>query len=312
MTAMDTSEKTRQVESAYRRACRLDVEAYKPGNVSLFAAGHGMRGEDFLESAEVSAPAMGDPRQALGERIFRALTATRSAVDCNTNLGIVLLAAPLVQGLLNEAGSDTLAERVKRVLSGTTRTDAEWVYRAIRLAKPGGLGRADAHDVQGAPDVTLRDAMQAAAERDRIAYLYATDFSDIFQYGAARFSELRERWADDGWAATGLYLEWLTRVPDSHVVRKHGLTAARWVATRAAGVCERLLGSTYPQRLLRELYALDAELKQVGINPGTTADMTVASALALELERLCGPARRAGPSLDRGNRDTERLRDATF
>ncbi|MDH3637160.1 MAG: triphosphoribosyl-dephospho-CoA synthase [Gammaproteobacteria bacterium] len=309
---MRTGAHDRRVESAYRRACRLDVEAYKPGNVSLFAAGHGMRGEDFLESAEASAAAMGDPRVALGERIFRAVTATRTAVGCNTNLGIILLAAPLVQDLLGEASGGTLDERVKRVLSGTTLEDADWVYQAIRLAKPGGLGRADVHDVREAPDVTLRDAMQAVAERDRIAYLYTTDFSDIFEYGVPRFTELYGRWGDEGWAATGLYLEWLTRVPDSHIVRKHGLTAARWVAARAAGLWERLQSRTYPQGLLKELYALDDEFKQVGVNPGTTADMTVASALAVELEQLCGSGRQTGPGLDRGDRETRRLRDATF
>jgi triphosphoribosyl-dephospho-CoA synthase len=302
----------RLAELAYRRACQLDVAAFKPGNVSLFAPGHGMRGDEFLASAAASAPAMADPGLALGERVFQAVKATRDAIGCNTNLGILLLAAPLIQALFEGAAGDTLPQRVKRVLSRTTREDADWVYRAIRLAKPGGLGRAPVHDVSERPDVTLRDAMQAAAERDRIAYLYVTDFSDIFQYGAARLCELRARWADDGWAATGLYLEWLSRVPDSHVVRKHGLPAARWVAARSASIGARLLGRARPQGLLRELYALDAELKQAGINPGTTADMIVASALAVELGGLCKLDQRGGPGADRGNRGTARLRDATF
>ncbi len=301
-----------RVERAYVHACRLDVAAYKPGNVSLYAAGHGMHADDFLASASASAAALADPAIPLGERVFRAVTATQEAVGCNTNLGIVLLAAPMAQGLFDTSGTGSLADRVKRVLSGTTREDAEWVYRAIRLANPGGLGRVARHDVAAAPAVSLREAMRAGAARDRIAHLYVTDFSDIFQYGAARYVEFQGRWQDDGWATTALYLDWLSRVADSHVLRKQGRAAADWAGARARRLGARLWRSAHPQSLLKDLHELDAEMKQAGINPGTTADMIVASIMAVELERLCGSGTSSAPEWDRGDRDTARWRDATF
>ena len=42
--------------SAFAAACRDEVEAPKPGNVHVFADGHGMMVRDFLRSAEAAAP----------------------------------------------------------------------------------------------------------------------------------------------------------------------------------------------------------------------------------------------------------------
>ena len=40
----------------YTNACMAELTALKPGNVHLFADGHGMLVQDFIKSAEVSAP----------------------------------------------------------------------------------------------------------------------------------------------------------------------------------------------------------------------------------------------------------------
>ncbi len=54
--------------------------------------------------------------------------------------------------------------------------DAREVYAAIRLAAPGGLGRAVEQDVADEPTVTLLEVMRLAADRDDIAREYATGF----------------------------------------------------------------------------------------------------------------------------------------
>ena len=84
-----------QIETAYRAACRLEVRTLKPGNVHIFADGHRMTVEDFDRSTDVSAPHISDPTLPVGTRIRRAVEATFTAVGQNTNLGIVLLCAPL-------------------------------------------------------------------------------------------------------------------------------------------------------------------------------------------------------------------------
>ena len=50
---------------------------------------------DFLASADAAAPPLAAPGAAVGARILAAVAATRAAVGQNTNLGIVLLCAPL-------------------------------------------------------------------------------------------------------------------------------------------------------------------------------------------------------------------------
>jgi triphosphoribosyl-dephospho-CoA synthase len=134
------------VEQAYLRACRAELAALKPGNVHVHAAGHDMTVTDFEMSAQASATAMAAARLTVGQRILEAIRRTRSVVASNTNLGIVLLSAPLAQAALMPPGPD-LRRRLGRVLEELTVDDAEQAFAAIRLANPGGLGRSAQHDV---------------------------------------------------------------------------------------------------------------------------------------------------------------------
>src|SRR5690242_14660894 len=96
MSSPVSVERSKALSAAYIAACELELRALKPGNVHDFAAGHGMTVDDFAASAEVSAGPLCRPGASVGERILGAIRATRERVGCNTNLGIVLLAAPLV------------------------------------------------------------------------------------------------------------------------------------------------------------------------------------------------------------------------
>src|SRR5438045_3359614 len=80
------------VQRAFVDACLLDVMALKPGNVGVHGSGHGMDAAAFIRSTVAAAPAIAGASQSVGERIYRAIAATQSAVGMNTNLGIVLLA----------------------------------------------------------------------------------------------------------------------------------------------------------------------------------------------------------------------------
>ena len=59
--------------------------------------------------------------------------------------------------------------------------------------------------------------------------------------------------------------------------------AAEDLRARAAAVEGRLLASPDPAGLLPDLLAFDAELKAAGLNPGTSADLTVATLFARDL-----------------------------
>jgi triphosphoribosyl-dephospho-CoA synthase len=206
-------------------------------------------------------------------------------VGCNTNLGILLLLAPLVHAVLVERGGD-LRSRLGRVLRALDVADAADAYIAIGRASPAGLGAAAQQDVVRPPTVTLLEAMRLAAERDRIALQYASDFADIFEVGVPAIeASIAHGWPAEG-AAVRCYLEFLARFPDSHVVRKYGAAAAEAVRRDAIGVETRIkacdnLGSAVPI-----LLKMDNKLKAGGINPGTSADLTIASLAAWRLKAL--------------------------
>lgn len=268
------------IKAAFLAACRAELTALKPGNVHVHAAGHGMSVEDFLNSAEAAAPAIADPGLGVGARVLAAATATRQACGQNTNLGILLLAAPLA--VAAERPGD-LVPNLKRVLADLTVEDAVLAYRAIRLAAPGGLGRSPAHDVAADPCVTLLEAMRAAAARDRIARQYAHGFVDVLGLGVPRLVACRAAGWPEPWAVAAVYLAFLARFPDTHIHRKHGQAAAEAVRRRAAALDRRLLAAADPAELHEALLAFDRALKADGLNPGTSADLTVASHFAATL-----------------------------
>jgi triphosphoribosyl-dephospho-CoA synthase len=263
--------------AAFLRACRLDVETPKPGNVSADSAGHGMTAAQFIASAEAAAAPLFTPRAAVGERILGAVTRTLEVAGCNTNLGIVLLAAPLAAALDDLSPPvDALEWRAatERVLEQLDLSDARAAYRAIAAANPGGLGDAPEQSVRAEPSVGLRAAMSLAAERDSIARQYANGFRDIFETGLAAVRDLSAK--PDGIVTLNVFLTFLAGWPDSHIVRKQGVTVAQSV-TREARLRHAQWRAAPSGVQTPRLSAWDAELKARGINPGTSADLTVAT-----------------------------------
>jgi triphosphoribosyl-dephospho-CoA synthase len=276
---------------AFLRACRAELEALKPGNVHVHGDGHGMTVQDFLASADAAAGPLCAPGRPVGARIRAAVEASWAAVPTNTNLGILLLAAPLLAAA--EAGADVLRSPLATVLRQLTVADAVDAFAAIRRANPGGLGRSDQQDVGTDPTVTLLEAMRLAADRDLIARQYATDYAEVFSTGVPRIEAGRRAGQSPTRTTTLVFLDFLAGFPDSHIARKFGLPAAEGVRAEA----ERLRGSL-PEtgnEGFSMLLAFDRSLKEHGLNPGSSADLTVASLLAYELgDMLAHPARDKG------------------
>ncbi|MGQ0656984.1 MAG: triphosphoribosyl-dephospho-CoA synthase [Chromatiales bacterium] len=275
------------VERVVREVCCLEVRALKPGNVSVQAAGHGMTAEDFLRSADAVAPILGALDLTVGGRILRSTEATMAVVGCNTNLGMVLLLAPLAQAALTQATDGKgLRERLWGVLESLTIADAVAAYAAIRTANPGGLGHAPAEDVAASPTVTLLAAMRLAAHRDRIAFQYASGYADVFETGLSALCEALAEGVEEEWAVVMCYLRYLAKFPDSHVARKAGMPAAEHVRRRAEIVESGLKACDNPHTAVPMLLGFDEELKRGGFNPGTSADLTVATLAACRFEAL--------------------------
>jgi len=271
---------------AYQRACQIELQAFKPGNVSVYSPAHDMTVEDFILSAAGSADSVSNPAYSLGEKIYYAVKATRDAVRCNTNLGIILLAAPLMQAYYQRQTGQSLRDSLQVVLANTTLQDAEWAFKAITLAAPGGLGKSEQQDVNQAPEVTLLEAMQIASPKDRIALQYTNGFKDIFDFSVLQYNRAFVLSGESSWSALSVFAELLAKFPDSHIERKFGSQYSEWIAAEMATLCEALNNAGTLDELVPMLHRLDQTFKAKRINPGTTADLTVATLLVVFLEKL--------------------------
>lgn len=267
-----------EIARAFEAACRAELSALKPGNVHIFAAGHGMEVAQFEHAAAAAAPAVAEADLNVGARIEAAVQASLAVAGCNTNLGIILLCVPLAAAA--EQGPGDLQARLRAVLDSLDVADAQGAFRAIVAANPGGLGAVPDADVRASPTITLKAAMAMAAGRDSISRQYVTGFEDIFSLGVPALGErplARER-------VEAAYLAFLATFPDSHLARKFGTAAAEAVQAEAQTVRAQVEGLEGQQRH-DLLLAFDGRLKARGLNPGTTADLTVASIFASLLAR---------------------------
>jgi triphosphoribosyl-dephospho-CoA synthase len=258
-------------------ACLLEVSAPKPGNVSPGRHFADLSYEDFLTSAVAIGPAFTRVAdQSVGATIRQAVEMTACWTKTNTNLGIVLLLAPLAKAAMT-AGGGELRTVLRRVLDDTTVEDARDVYAAIRRARPGGLGRSETQDVASEPDVTLLEAMRLAADRDGIAREYETTFAVTFERGAPTLTRARADgllWSD---AVVETYLSLLAHSMDTHIVRRTGAAAAERVSTLAREALEA--GGVRSAAGRQAVEAMDGAVRDArnSNNPGTTADLTAAA-----------------------------------
>jgi triphosphoribosyl-dephospho-CoA synthase len=127
--------------------------------------------------------------------------------------------------------------------------------------------------------------MALAAERDRIARQYRDGYAELFELGlpplAAALSSLPMGrhgpvTAVVTEAVQRVYLAFLASRPDSHIVRKHGAALAHSVMGAAQRWQDRALAGAHLDAD-PGFVAWDLELKAAGLNPGTSADFTVAA-----------------------------------
>ena len=273
-----------RAKASFLCACTLDVAVRKPGNVSLHSAGHRMEASMFIDSARAAAIPLFRVGTSVGERIEAAVEASWAVAHCNTNLGILLLCAPVAAAVERRPKAKSVAalrQAISEVLAGLSLADAQHAYRAIARANPGGLGNAPAEDVRAAPSVDLRAAMALSAGRDLIARQYRDGYADLFNMAlpalGPRFACPTGAACEAPDAATTasvqqLYIALVGAFPDSHIVRKHGEAVAHTVMTSAQawrGVAGTDVSPAFA--------AWDESLKARGINPGTSADLTVAT-----------------------------------
>jgi triphosphoribosyl-dephospho-CoA synthase len=269
------------IDAAATLAIIFEVTARKPGNVHPAASfDDNTTHAAFIASAVAIGPVMARVAEGkVGQTVLDAVRQTRKAVQTNTNLGTLLLIAPLAA----VPPVNSLADGIRDILCGLTASDTRAVYEAIRLANAGGLGRTDKADVfSDAPlKLTLVEAMRLAADRDLIARQYTNDFVDVFTGTAAWIEEGLSR----GWrleeAIVHAHLRQIASSPDSLIQRKCGPGVAKEASDFAANVLKS--GSPADSAYREAVIKFDTWLRADGHrrNPGTSADLIAAGLFVL-------------------------------
>jgi triphosphoribosyl-dephospho-CoA synthase len=269
-SSLSFSQPTLSVGQSATLACLLEISAPKPGNVHRGADFEDAGFVDFAASAVAIGPVMDLANDVgVGPTALAAIRATRAVTRTNTNLGTVLLLAPLAAG----GSARPTPQSVTTVLGNLNAGDARDVYQAIQLAQAGGLGKVARLDIRDAPPEDLLQAMAAAADRDLIARQYVNGLREVFELVVPALLEGMQ----SGWTLNTSIIHTQLLVmschSDSLVLRKCGPAIADQLAARAGAILEHTNPAS--PAYIQDLAELDFWMRSDGHrrNPGTTADL---------------------------------------
>jgi triphosphoribosyl-dephospho-CoA synthase len=271
------------IEQCAGLACLLEVTTPKPGNVHRGADFPNLTLCDFIVSSVAIGPTLGRALElGVGPTVLAAVRATQHFVRTNTNLGTLLLMAPLAA----VPKTESLREGIPKVLNALSSADSIAVYEAIRLVNPGGMGSVREMDLRDTPPSDLLAAMGHAADRDLVAKQYVNGFREVLDVAVPLLVDGQK----GGWSLTAsiihTHVQLMADYPDSLIARKCGLE----IAKESSQLAVRVLKSGLPETSAYQaaLAELDFWLRSDGQrrNPGTTADMIAASLFVLLREQL--------------------------
>lgn len=246
-------------------AMMLEVCAYpKPGNVDRCHDYQDTRLEHFLASTILSRSALEEAETGtgrIGEIIKHAVRDTNVHGGGNTHFGAFILLIPLVYGKDIPGAMNAIQK--------TDVSDAVAFYKAfamteVRMNATDELDVNDPHTLTVIRDreMNLMDIMTHSAPQDMVAREWVTGFpvtrrgADILiQTGPGRDAIVRA------------FLTLLATEPDTFIIKKHGSAVAREIMTAARDVLEGK----------RTVEDLDTECISRNINPGSIADIIIAS-----------------------------------
>lgn len=266
------------VADAVRWSCVLEATAPKPGNVYPGRDFADLSYADFISASDLTAKAFADSNTRISKRMLAAVTSVRKASHTNVNLGIVLLLGPLVAADEAMKGSSSAIRRpedwnrpIAGVLSRFDGQDGRTIYAAIRAASAGGIGKVDKWDVNDELDeVDIVTAMKQAADQDRVARQYSTNYRDLL---SRVVPELSRSIQDTGDLLSGIVhaqIRLLAAEPDSLIRRKRGEEVASGIQKDAGKI---------DLKNAENIKRFDRDLRRGGhdLNPGTTADLIAAA-----------------------------------
>jgi len=261
--------------------CDTEIKSLKPGNVHKYSEGHGMNLKDFLKSSLIISKCLTKNNLDLGKKILISVNEIQNKIKKNTNLGIILMLSPIAT-IVQEEGvisKEELLKKIKSLIKKQNIKNSIPIFKAISLTSPGGLGFSKKYDVNEPPNTNLYKAMEFAKKKDLIARQYCNGFEDIYKIGIPAYKKFYNKWGKVDWALTGVYLTFLKKFNDSHIVRNKGNKIATSIKKEAKKYYFFLKRNKNLTKIKKKLLIFDKKLKSKKINPGTTADLTVATLL---------------------------------
>jgi triphosphoribosyl-dephospho-CoA synthase len=274
-------EKAYSIGDAVTLACLLEATAPKIGNVHRSADFADLTFYDFVVSAVVIKQVFDQvDLLSLGEIVLHSIKTTQNHVATNTNLGIILLLAPLAKAIQKRNAVTPLPVLVAETLENTTLEDCRQVYHAIRISNAGGLGEVNQGDIddpiQQNSELNLFEAMNLAKERDSIAKQYTNGFKEFFEVVYPIILDTLDQLQSLPDALILAHLKIMSEIPDTLIARKCDRETAERCSIRASKIVNQTrAGSPEYWSAVKEF---DFWLRSDGHqrNPGTSADFVAA------------------------------------
>jgi triphosphoribosyl-dephospho-CoA synthase len=204
----------------------------------------------------------------------------------NVILGHILILAPLLSAAsicikLKKRRLIDFESILNKIIEDTTVNDTLYLYEAIKLSNPGGLGQIDKYDVNDPSaydeiirdEINLKEIFKKSQEYDLISREYATGFKIVLKEGLPYFIDTFNNFKDINIAIVNTYLKLLTNHLDTLIIRKASKKDALAVSKAASDILSH--GGISTKKGLKLTIKFDKNLqKQNGkLNPGTTADL---------------------------------------
>ena len=246
-------------------AMMLEVTAYpKPGNVDRCHDYPETHLEHFLASTIFARQALeeaGEGKGRIGEIIGHAVRDTNRHSGGNTHFGAFILLIPLLYGKDIPGAIEATGN--------TDTSDAIAFYKAfamtsVKINETDELDVNDPHTLTIIRDqeMTLLDIMQHSAAHDMVARQWVTGFPLV-----RRGADLLKETGPGRQSIVTMFLTLLATEPDTFIIKKHGVEVAQETMLRARDVLDGRLS----------VQQMDEDCIQRDINPGSIADITIAS-----------------------------------
>ena len=278
---MNTSKIEILLKKKIKFACDTEMISLKPGNVHQYSKSYDMHVKDFFKSSLIISKCLTKNNLDLGKKILTSVNEIQDKIKKNTNLGIILMLSPIATVVQKEGiiSKEELLKKIKSLIKKQNIKNSIPIFKAISLTSPGGLGFSKKYDVNEPSNTNLYKAMEFAKEKDLIARQYCNGFEDIYKIGIPAYKNFYNKWGKVDWALTGVYLTFLKKFNDSHIVRNKGNKIATSIKKEAKKYYFFLKNNKSLTKIKKKLLVFDKQLKSKGINPGTIADLTVATLL---------------------------------